>query len=286
MEKYGFIYAWFDKKNYKLWKRGIKNKPFIYIGCHWGTKDDGYICSSDRMRHVYKRRPKTFRARKILKTNIPQESLLIEEYKFLKLMKKEELGVKYYNLANNLFPNTIGNEFRKGKTQVAWNKGKSTHIWITDGVNNKRLSVDEKIPKNFHRGRTQKSLGMTGKIHTDKTKLKISDSKKGKCGGENHPMYGKSHTEEAKEKNRLKHIGNKASFETKEKISNGNIGKHNGKRNDETKEKMRQSKLGRSWFTNGIESKLLKTENAPVGWKNGRAFYINKDDINNNQAMI
>ena len=52
------------------------------------------------------------------------------------------------------------------------------------------------------------------------------------------------------------------------------------------KEKMRQSKLGRLWFTNGIESKLLKSENAPLGWKNGRTFYINKDDINNNQAMI
>ena len=148
------------------------------------------------------------------------------------------------------------------------------------------IEVNEKIPLNWIKGRVNKTPGMTGKKHSEETKKQISEAKKGKCGGENHPMYGKNHTEEAKEKNRLKHIGNKASFETKEKISNGNIGKHNGKRNDEAKEKMRQSKLGKLWFTNGIESKLIKKENAPLGWKNGRAFYINKDDINNNQAMM
>lgn len=35
-----------------------------------------------------------------------------------------------------------------------------------------------------------------GKTHTQETKQKISESRKGKCAGVNHPFYGKKHTEE------------------------------------------------------------------------------------------
>ena len=35
MEKYGFVYIWFDRKHKRY-----------YIGCHWGHEDDGYVCSS------------------------------------------------------------------------------------------------------------------------------------------------------------------------------------------------------------------------------------------------
>lgn len=43
---------------------------------------------------------------------------------------------------------------------------------------------------------------MYGKHHTEKTKKKISEARKGKYGGENNPFYGKSHTDETKEKMR------------------------------------------------------------------------------------
>jgi len=46
---------------------------------------------------------------------------------------------------------------------------------------------------------------MTGRSHTDSTKRQISQSKLGKCGGENHPMYGKNHSACAKLKNRKAH---------------------------------------------------------------------------------
>lgn len=35
-----------------------------------------------------------------------------------------------------------------------------------------------------------------GKKHTEATKQKISENRKGKCAGTEHPMYGKKHTEE------------------------------------------------------------------------------------------
>ena len=52
MEKYGFIYVWYDKKHKRY-----------YVGSHWGHEDDGYICSSSWMRKAYRRRPSDFRRR-------------------------------------------------------------------------------------------------------------------------------------------------------------------------------------------------------------------------------
>jgi group I intron endonuclease len=39
-----------------------------------------------------------------------------------------------------------------------------------------------------------------GKHHTDETKKKISENRKGKTAGEAHPFYGKHHTDETKNK--------------------------------------------------------------------------------------
>lgn len=87
MEKYGFVYIWYDRK-----------RKMYYVGCHWGAIDDGYICSSNKMRKAYRRRPQDFK-RKILKTNIPiREQTFEEEHKWFSLIKEKELGVKYYNL--------------------------------------------------------------------------------------------------------------------------------------------------------------------------------------------
>ena len=87
MQKYGFVYIWYDRK-----------RKMFYVGCHWGSVDDGYICSSDRMRKAYRRRPEDFK-RKIISTNISnRESTFEEEYKWFSFIDEKELGVKYYNL--------------------------------------------------------------------------------------------------------------------------------------------------------------------------------------------
>lgn len=90
MEKYGFVYVWYD----------IKKKMF-YVGSHWGTEDDGYICSSDRMRKSYRRRPDDFKRRIISRVWSSKKDLLDLEYSFLSLIKEEELGQKYYNLTKH-----------------------------------------------------------------------------------------------------------------------------------------------------------------------------------------
>ena len=86
MQKYGFIYIWFDRK-----------RKMFYIGSHWGMEDDGYICSSNRMRDAYRRRPKDFK-RRIIQRNIMRNALLDEEHKWIQLIQDTELGKKYYNL--------------------------------------------------------------------------------------------------------------------------------------------------------------------------------------------
>ena len=87
MEKYGFVYIWFDRKHKRY-----------YVGSHWGTEDDGYVCSSQWMRRARERRPEDFKRRIIKRGFTDKKSLLIEESRYLKMIKPEELKTRYYNM--------------------------------------------------------------------------------------------------------------------------------------------------------------------------------------------
>lgn len=60
-----------------------------------------------------------------------------------------------------------------------------------------------------------------GKLHSEKAKDKIRNSKKGTFEGEANPFFGKSHTEESRQKMSVARVGGKIpiSEETREKIS-------------------------------------------------------------------
>ena len=168
MEKYGFIYLWFDRK-----------RKMYYVGSHWGTIDDGYICSSNRMRDAYRRRPQDFK-RRILKTNLERSSLLDEEYKWLSLIDPAELGEKYYNLRKHKWGhwatdiNTRSTVNEKISSKL---KGKKQ----SDETIKKRVEGRRGyIPSDETRQKTSQSLkghkkGMTGKVHDEETKVKISE---------------------------------------------------------------------------------------------------------------
>lgn len=122
MEKEGFIYIWYDCK-----------RKMFYVGCHWGTIDDGYICSSNRMRDAYRRRPHDFK-RRIIQRGIERKELLNEEHKWLKLIEEKDYGKKYYNLKFHKTGHwsideenkmTVGQKISKRKKgHTPWNKGK------------------------------------------------------------------------------------------------------------------------------------------------------------------
>ncbi len=164
MEKYGFVYLWYDKK------RGM-----FYIGCRWGTEDDGYVCSSTRMRNAYRRRPQDF-SRRVLSRIEDRNGLLEEEHKWLQLIKEEELGKRYYNL-------------RKHR----WGH------WSTD--ENSRKAIGQKISEN-HSKNPNWSCWSRGKIVSEETKQKIRQARLGKPRSEETKQKCRSyrHTDEAKRK--------------------------------------------------------------------------------------
>jgi hypothetical protein len=100
--KYGFVYIWRDRKHNRY-----------YVGSHWGTEDDGYICSSNRMRKAYRRRQDDFRRRILKRIYTSREDTFTEEQRYLDIMKiRIKLGVslkasprwvenRYYNLHFN-----------------------------------------------------------------------------------------------------------------------------------------------------------------------------------------
>lgn len=196
MEKYGFVYIWYDKKHKRF-----------YVGCHWGTIDDDYICSSTWMNNSYKRRPQDFK-RRILKSNLTREFLLEEEHKWLQLIKEEELGKKYYNLHRHHFGH--------------WSIDQRTHLTVRQKLSeaSKKLHQDPIYKQKFLEGRKnlparteeairKTAIANTGKKRSNETKKKIGDAHRGKIrgplsdshkaalskalSGSKNPFWGKQH---------------------------------------------------------------------------------------------
>lgn len=83
----GFVYIWRDKKSNRY-----------YVGSHWGTANDSYICSSRWMRKSYSRRPEDFKRRIIAWVDTNRVDLLIEEQRWLQMIKPHEIKARYFNI--------------------------------------------------------------------------------------------------------------------------------------------------------------------------------------------
>lgn len=188
---YGFVYIWFDRK-----------RKMYYIGSHWGTEDDGYICSSKWMRDAYRKRPEDFRRRVLLKVGTNRRELLIEEGRLLCMIKEDEPGRKYYNLKRNAFENA----------------------WFADG--DRKLSVGQKIGQS-------NSISLKNRSMSTEVKKKISESLKGKKRGPQSEEHKrklsearrgskrkpyKRWSEESRTKRSLAMIGNKRRLGTGKRV--------------------------------------------------------------------
>lgn len=178
MKKYGFVYIWRDQKHKRF-----------YVGSHWGSIDDGYICSSNWMRRSYRRRPDDFRRRILAVVNTSRASLLDEEFKWLSLISEGELGKKYYNLTN--------------RKNGHWSTGEEKFEEITAKIK-KSLSFINKKPNitsfkpgehrgkrtEFKKGSTPHNKGLTleeryGEEKAQQIKMKLSQAKLGKPNNSN-----------------------------------------------------------------------------------------------------
>ena len=119
-EKYGFVYIWYDRKYTRY-----------YIGSHWGTEDDGYICSSRMMRQSYNRRPDDFKRRIIKRIYTSRQDLLIEEERWLMMIDPQKTT-----------PRNTTVESRSNVRYYNVNLGTQNHWWSSDG---KRLTIGQKI---------------------------------------------------------------------------------------------------------------------------------------------
>lgn len=107
--EYGFVYIWYNRVS-----------KMFYIGSHWGSEDDGYICSSKWMLNAYRKCSQDFQKsdgrpnRKILmKIYSSRENLLTEEKYWLSMIKESELGIRYYNLYKRVQQSWLCTEERR-----------------------------------------------------------------------------------------------------------------------------------------------------------------------------
>lgn len=105
---------------------------------------------------------------------------------------------------------------------------------LLDSVTKRFVITDELSDSEILR-RKRIGIGNKGHCHSDEAKQRMSISRKGKMYGNNNPFYGKNHSDESREKNRLAHIGNHHSNEVKKRLSISHIGKHH---TEETKRKI------------------------------------------------
>lgn len=174
-EKFGFVYIWYD----------IKRKMY-YIGSHWGTEDDGYICSSNRMRNVYKRRPEDFRRRILARTGVDRKMLFDLEEHWLQKVKKKE---RYYNLhftvhhwAGKLDTSHIKEKISKSKKGKPIHSDEYREVQRNKAIGKQffgsKLTKDE-IGQRISAGAKGKPKWPNSRVFSDESKKKMSDAKKG-----------------------------------------------------------------------------------------------------------
>lgn len=135
----GFVYIWFDQK-----------RKMYYVGSHLGSEDDGYICSSRRMRKAYRRRPKDFK-RRILKR--------FENIKYVELLKEEELWLKLAEKRKDRYYNMMF----------------QTQHWASD--NDRKKSIGQKISE-AHKSNPNWGSWGKGKVLSNETKKKLREANK------------------------------------------------------------------------------------------------------------
>jgi len=213
-DRYGFVYIWYDRRHRRF-----------YIGCHWGFEGDGYICSSTWMRNSYKRRPQDFKGPKILKrVYTTRQDLLEEEYKWLSLIKDEELGKRYYNLSK-----------------------KHCGHWTTD--KRKSISIKEKIKQSREVFRTEE---YRQKARENTIKQFENESNREKAKQITLQLWSDNENYRTNNLEKLKKSRIKARTALKEKWQDSEFKEKQSKMLREVASK---ASKGTIWFTNGLVNK-------------------------------
>ena len=247
MEKYGFVYIWFDRKHKRY-----------YVGCHWGKTEDSYICSSNWMRDAYRRRPKDFK-RRILKNNIINlKEMFVEEAKFLALIKSKELGKKYYNLHNVNKNHWTTNE--QSKLTVGQKISASPMRKQRISESNKGRIVSEETK--------EKNRQANKKQFEDPTQIELRKQKSKELWS--NPEYLEKHRKSRSKPGFYKGFNKSHSEETKRMISENKKGK--SVHSPEYKSQVSKHFSNTIWVTNGLINRRINSlEAIPEGYRRGKS---------------
>jgi NUMOD3 motif-containing protein len=217
---YGFVYIWFDKKHRRF-----------YLGSHFGTEDDGYVCSSKWMKQAYNIRPDDFRRRIIYRCPHNDRSILLrEEERWLKMITPEEIkSKKYYNRtrrAYGLSPREVSEQFKyhwSDPEAAAKHIESQKRSWTPErrAAHSAKIKAKREAGAYANRSEKIKAKWASGaytchnKPLTDEHKAKLSAAGKGR------PAWNKgiSHSEESKAKISASTKGKPKSPETRARIA-------------------------------------------------------------------
>lgn len=226
MQKYGFVYLWFDRKHKRY-----------YVGAHWGSVEDGYICSSSWMKRAYKLRPQDFK-RRIIKTNLETKlEMFNEEQRFLNMIKKEEISPhtetpRYYNLR------TISTHWSSCEDKV---KSLSEKISIKTKEAMQRPDVKEKTTEGYKKRQYTISAERKSEISKKMWEEKSPKEKRYKPLKKNTSELNEVYRQKSKE------MWQNRTIEQKQEITN-KIKEANRKTKEIRSAKMSATK----WYNNGV----------------------------------
>ena len=143
----GFVYIWRDRKYNRF-----------YIGCHWGSPDDGYVCSSPWMKRAYARRPQDFRRRILSVVTTSRDDLYLKEQAWLDKVKADEIGTRYYNLSAKCLRNH-------------WHQDDTRRLTVAEKIS--RAKTGSKMSEEGKRSLREKRKPTFGIKHTEEAKQKI-----------------------------------------------------------------------------------------------------------------
>lgn len=174
-----------NKKYYFIYKTTLVLTGHYYIGQHSTNNiNDKYLGFGHKLHEYIKIYGRENFKREILEYAKDRLELdkLERKYVTKELIESDSLCL---NLKS-------GGDSGQWISQEALNK---THkIWLNKTPEERAL-IRQRIKEN-HADCSGEKNSFYGKKHTDETKQKISNSRKGKCVGKENPFYGKTHTEE------------------------------------------------------------------------------------------
>ena len=143
------------------------------------------------MKRAYKRRKKDFTKKILKRIYTTRKDLLEEEYKWLSLIKKEELGKRYYNVRNHHF-----------------------NHWSVSDREKIRKTISEKTKEAMYRPDVREKYLESLKIRKNNHSPEVREKRRQSLIGKNK---GKD-TSKAVEAARKKNIGRKLTEEHKNKV--------------------------------------------------------------------